>query len=56
MVVDDLLGGRMSDGLNITCTANGSEVSASARGVFESWTPLTPDFEFSLTSRAVAEP
>lgn len=55
-VVEDLLGGRMSNGLTIECATDGSEVVASARVVFESWTPLTPDFELSLTSRAVAEP
>lgn len=56
LVVEDLLGGRMSAGLTITCAASGSEIVASARGVFESWTPLTPDFDVSLTSSAVAEP
>jgi hypothetical protein len=56
LVIEDLLGGRMSDGLSITCAASGLEIMASARGVFESWTPLTPDFDISLTSSAVTEP
>lgn len=55
-VVQDLLGGRMSDGLTISCVADGSDFVASSRAVFESWIPLTPDFEVSLTSRAVGEP
>lgn len=55
-VIEDLLGGRMSDGLTIACELSGGSVLATASGVFESWTPLTPDFGFTLTSRAVAEP
>jgi hypothetical protein len=56
MVVEDLLGGRMSDGLAISCVVNGMEVVASSRGSFQSWTPLTPDFDVSMTSSAVLEP
>lgn len=55
-VVADLLGGRMSDGLVLRCSQVGATVEASASVAFESWTPLTPDFAFSLTARAVAEP
>lgn len=55
-VVEDLLGGRMSDGLTIVCVVSGSEVVASASGTFESWTPFTPGFDASLSSTAVAEP
>jgi len=55
-VVDDLLGGRMSDDLSLECVTDGSAVIASASVTFESWTPMTPDFAFSLTSRAVTEP
>ena len=55
-VVDDLLGGRMSDGLVLACSMSGGSVVASASAVFESWTPLTPDFSFSLSSSAVVEP
>ncbi|HEX6222571.1 MAG TPA: hypothetical protein VF115_15875 [Acidimicrobiia bacterium] len=55
-VVGDLLGGRMSDDLWLSCAADGGVVVASASVTFESWTPLTPDFVFSLTSRAVSEP
>jgi len=55
-VVRDLLGGRMSDELALSCVIDGPAVVASASATFESWTPLTPDFVFTLTSRAVAEP
>jgi hypothetical protein len=55
-VVEDLLGGRMSDGLVLSCSVSGGSVVATASAVFESWTPLTPDFSFSLSSAAVVEP
>lgn len=55
-VIDDLLGGRMSDGLVLGCSQSGSEIVATASARFRSWTPLTPDFELSLSSRAVSEP
>lgn len=55
-VVENLLGGRMSDDLMMSCVAAGDTMVASARATFESWTPLTPDFEISLTSQAVVEP
>lgn len=55
-VVDDLLGGRMSDDLSLDCSVEGQDMVATADVTFESWTPLTPDFAFSFTSRAVSEP
>jgi len=55
-VVADLLGGRMSDGLALDCTLSGGTLVASASVTFDSWTPLTPDFGFTLTSSAVVEP
>lgn len=55
-VVEDLLGGRMSDGLVLNCSVSAGSVEATAWAVFESWTPLTPDFSFSLSSTAVVEP
>lgn len=55
-VVEDLLGGQMSDGLTIACVTNDSGIVASARGIFKSWMPLTPDFEIALISGATAEP
>lgn len=55
-VVGDLLGGRMSDGLGFTCSETAGGVVADATATFQSWSPLTPDFEVSLSSRAVVEP
>lgn len=55
-VIEDLLGGAMSDGLVLECSPSGSSMVATASVAFESWTPLTPDFEFTLTSRGLTEP
>ena len=55
-VVEDLLGGRMSDDLVLSCAVSGESMVASASATFESWTPLTPDFTMSLTSQAIVEP
>jgi hypothetical protein len=55
-VVNVLLAGRMSDSLAVECTVDAEGVVASATVTFEAWTPLTPDFGFSLSSRAVVEP
>lgn len=55
-VIDDLLGGRMSDQLVLECDVSGGSIVASASATFESWTPLTPDFVFKLSSSAVVEP
>ncbi|HUF16145.1 MAG TPA: hypothetical protein VMQ46_09660 [Acidimicrobiia bacterium] len=55
-VIDDLLGGRMSDTLVLSCSQDAAAVSATGSVTFESWTPLTPDFSFTLTSQAVTEP
>lgn len=55
-VIEDLLGGRMSEGLALQCGESGASVVASATAYFQSWTPLTPDFTFSISSSAVSEP
>ena len=55
-VVDQLLGGSMSDRLELRCSVGGAGVVASADAVFEAWVPLTPDFEVSLSSEAFVEP
>lgn len=55
-VVDDLLGGRMSDDLVIACEGMGGTIVASASARFETWTPLMPDYEFSLVASSTAEP
>ena len=55
-VVADLLGGRMSDQLSVECAVGGGTVEARGVATFPSWTPLMPDFDVTLVSRAVAEP
>lgn len=56
MVVADLLGGRMSDGLVVDCSTSGADVEARGTATFSSWTPLMPDLDVALVARAVAEP
>ena len=55
-VVQQLLGGRMSDGLEVRCVSDAGGIAASARVVFRSWTALTPDFELELATEALLEP
>ena len=55
-VVGQLLGGRMSDGLVVSCEMSGGLVMATASAVFESWTVLTPDFVVSMSTEAFLEP
>jgi hypothetical protein len=55
-VTAQLLGGRMSDGLEVRCVSGFDGMTASARVVFESWTLLTPDFEIELAAEAFLEP
>lgn len=54
-VLGQLLGGRMSDGLVVRCVPSGNVMAASASTVFESWTPLTPDFVIEISSEALME-
>ncbi|MCI0679475.1 MAG: hypothetical protein L0Z63_10595 [Actinobacteria bacterium] len=54
-VVDELLGGRMSDDLVIRCSVEAGRVTAEATASFESWTILTPDFVVRLGAEATLE-
>jgi hypothetical protein len=54
-VIDQLLGGRMSDRLEISCAVVGGRVVASGSAVFQSWTFLTPDIAVSMSTEAVVE-
>lgn len=54
-VLGQLLGGRMSDGLVVRCVSSRNVMTASASTVFESWTPLTPDFVIEISSEALME-
>lgn len=55
-VLDQLLGGRMSDRLDAECVSSGTVMTASADAVFESWTPLLSDFQVELSTDALIEP
>ncbi len=54
-VIGQLLGGRMADSLIVRCEESGSVMIARATVVFESWSPLTPDFPLDLEAEAVIE-
>ena len=55
-VIGQLLAGRMSDDLVVECSVSGDTMVASGSVVFESWTPLTPDFVVSIASAGALEP
>ena len=55
-VIGQLLGGHMSDSLVVQCQASGLLMVARASVVFESWSPLTPDFPLEIEAGAVIEP
>jgi hypothetical protein len=55
-VLGQLLAGRMSDDLVIRCSVSGDAMVASGSVVFDSWTPLTPDFMVSIESVGTLEP
>ena len=54
-VIGQLLGGRMSDGMTIVCAVSGDVMVARGDGVFDTWTPLAPDFAVTLVSEAALE-
>lgn len=54
--LDQLLGGSMGDSVSPVCTEAGGLVVVTATDVtFEGWTPLVPDWTFTLEARAVKE-
>ncbi len=55
-VVDQLLGGSMSDGIQVRCTVGGGRVSASATAEFRAWIPGVPDFAVSISTESYLEP
>lgn len=55
-VIDQLLGGRMSDGFTVTCRSAGNLMVVRGSALFEAWTPLMPDFAVDMTSEAFLEP
>ena len=54
-VLDQLLGGAMSEAVAVDCGTVGAFVRASASGSWAGWTPLSPDFPIMLTSQAALE-
>jgi hypothetical protein len=54
-VLAQLLGGRMSDSIVAACVVGPEVVTATGRGVFESWTPFTSDFAIEITAQAIRE-
>lgn len=55
-VVTQLLGGSMSDGVQVRCAVGGAGVSASATAEFRAWIPGVPDFEISIGTESYLEP
>ena len=55
-VIYQLLGGAMSEDLEIGCAVVGGAVRADGRGEFDSWTPLTGGFPVDISVTAVLEP
>ena len=51
-VLGELLGGRMSEGLSLSCHMAPGRVTADAAVTFESWTPLWPDFDVSMQAES----
>jgi hypothetical protein len=54
-VLGQLLGGRMGDSVETSCRIGPGMVTASARAVFASWTPFTPEFVIEMTAQATRE-
>lgn len=54
-VLAQLLGGRMGDSVVVSCRPGNGIMTASAFALFESWTPLTADFEISMSGEAALE-
>jgi hypothetical protein len=55
-VVNQLLGGRMGDSVDVVCRQDNGLMTATAGARFESWTPMTADFDVSISAQAVMEP
>jgi hypothetical protein len=54
-VLGQLMGGRMGDTIVTQCAVGPLVVSASGRAVFDSWTPLMPDFVIEMTAQATRQ-
>jgi hypothetical protein len=54
-VLSQLLGGRMGDSVSLHCGVVDGLMAASATAMFESWTPVTGDFEVAVSGEAALE-
>ena len=54
-VLGQLLGGSMGDSVVTECSINGQTATAIGHAVFDSWTPISPDFSVNLSASAVVE-
>ena len=54
-VLGQLLGGAMGDAVVTECSISGQTATATGSGVFDSWTPISPDFSVSLSASAALE-
>lgn len=54
-VLSQLLAGRMGDSVVIGCRSGEGLMTATATARFESWTPLTADFDVSVSAEAAME-
>ena len=54
-VLGQLLGGAMGDSVVTECSISGQIATATGYGIFDSWTPISPDFSVSLSASAVVE-
>lgn len=53
--IDEMLGGRLGDGVHIRCADAGGHVVAAATGTFRSWLVYGWEWTFEVESRAVRE-
>jgi len=54
-ILSQLLGGLMGDSVSVVCQIHDGLMTASGSAVFESWTPLSGDFEISVSGGAAME-
>lgn len=54
-ILSQLLGGSMGDSVSVLCHVSDGLMTASGSAVFESWTPLSGDFEIFVSGAAAME-
>lgn len=53
--LDALVGGPLGDDITITCSDDGTHVTASATGTFHGWLDLVPDWTWSIEATVAKE-